>query len=98
MSGQTLMEAGIILIASCVLGAVIIFALGISNDLIESEFAANGFFDVPAHWGNAVDHTIPSRGIYLIGYGLPIFGVVNFLYVASRRQRYDVERVAEEYE
>ena len=98
MTGQSLFAAGLMLVISCVIGAIIIFAIAVPNDIIESSFADYGMFDVSPDWGSAADHTIPARGIYLVGYGLPLFGIINFFYVAVKRQRYDTQETREEFE
>jgi hypothetical protein len=89
-SGYSLFSAFFIMMFSIFIGLLIVLSLGSVNDMVKDALIGSGVYDVSSNWGSISDPDNVSNVIYIVGYGIPIMGVVNFLYSAVRRQRYDV--------
>jgi len=88
-SGQSLFTAFIIMFVCIVFGVFINFSFASMFDMISNELAIAGVHDVSPAWDTSSSADFMGGTIRLLGYAVPIMGVVNFLYSAVRRQRYD---------
>lgn len=88
-SGRSLIDAGFVFIISCLLAYILNISVGYMIDVYIDAGVRYGFYHVPSAWDAAPNVQRITDMFYFIIYGLPIFGIIQFIYTAVRRQRYE---------
>lgn len=88
-SGRSLINAGFVFIISCLLAYVLNMSIGFMMDAFIDAGVKYGMYHVSPEWDSAPNVQRIVDMFYFIIYGLPIFGIVQFVYTAVRRQRYE---------
>lgn len=88
-SGNSLINAGFVFIIACLLAYVLNISVGTMVDAYIDAGVRYGLYHVSPEWDATPNVQRIVNMFYLIIYGLPIFGIVQFIYTAVRRQRYE---------
>ena len=83
------MDSFYVMLISFLLAYVLNIGLGFMLDHILVAFAAAGVYDVSAVWDPTSHLSMNCNEFYLLLYMIPVLGIVQFVYTAVRRQRYD---------
>ena len=88
-SGKSLINSGMVFILCCLTAYILNISIGYMIDVIIDAGVRHGMYHVSPEWDAAPNVQRIVDMFYFIIYGLPIFGIVRFVYTAVRRQRYE---------
>lgn len=88
-SGKSLIGAGFVFIFSCLMAYVLNMSIGTAMDKFIEMFINYELYRPGPEWETTHFVDRIANLFYLIIYGLPIFGLGQFIYTAVRRQKYE---------
>lgn len=88
-SGKSLFESAIIMIICLAIGFVMNIAILMPVDMIRDNMALAGIYQVDAAWLSSTEENFINYIIYAIAYFIPLYGIIQFIVAAVRRQKYD---------
>lgn len=89
-SAQSLFKSFLILVVCLVCSVAITNFVLMPLEMVQNTLRATGMQDAPPEWSNSGDIDFYVSIAYWLTYFLDFFGVGQFIWVAIRRQRYDI--------
>lgn len=93
-SPMSMMTAGIIFFSSIVTGVIVGVVGGSLIDILEYEFNALGWFNVPAEWDTSAGYEMIRNIFFMMPYIIPLLGL--FVILATGYQRYGRDKKEQE--
>ncbi len=89
-SPAELVESFLIGIVLVMVGMVLLLAVAVPWGIMDPLFVSAGFENVPAQWNTFDDRDYLVDLIHVVSYALFILAPLQFIFVAVRKQEYDV--------